>query len=189
LGYDLEKMTEQDIAVVGKMTNNGKRVLTGLPSLQKKKARVNGGASEQEKRKKIKFNKAQLITLAHWVSLQHHGEEECADGALGGGFGLLSASAWYFKVSVAVLEFDGYQGTEKVACKEKNDAGVLVWPAHAIKAMKNRIHSFVTINNGKRWLEWFKKEKPGNIVGRDMIVAHVTKTSGRNNAEKPPWSR
>ena len=119
MGYDFENIIGQDIGVVGKTTNNGKRVLTGLPSFQKKKARVNGGASEEEKRTNLMFNKAQLVTLAHWVSLQYHGEEECANAALGGGFGVLNAAALYFEVSLAVLEFDGYQGTEKVACKEK----------------------------------------------------------------------
>ena len=120
------------------------------PSLQKKKARVNGGASEEEKRTNLMFNKAQLVTLAHWVSLQYHGEAECANAALGGGFGVLNAAAWYFKVSLAVLEFDGYQGTEKVACKKKNDVGEVVWPVHSTKVMKNITHSFVAINNGKR---------------------------------------
>ena len=65
----------------------------------------------------------------------------------------------------------------------------MVWPVHAIKTMKNRIHSFVTINNGKRWFEWFKKETPGYTAGRYMLVEHMTKTSGKNNVEKPPWSR
>ena len=114
MGHDFKKMTGQDIGVVGKTTNNGKWVLTGLSSLQKKKNRVSGGASEEEKRTNLMFNKAQLVTLAHWVSLQYHGEEECANAALGGGFGVLTAAAWYFRVPRAVLEFDGYQGVHKV---------------------------------------------------------------------------